>query len=292
MESNAKPGRSTLRSALQLHSLPFFLTQLVAVVGIVVSGWSWQGLALAVGLYYARMFFVTTGYHRYFSHRAFRTSRVYQFVMALGGLTAAQKGPLWWAARHRHHHRHSDQPGDIHSPVQDGFWWSHMGWFLGDELRPEDLKKIPDFAKYPELVWLDHHYWVGPVGFAVSLFLIGGWHALLWGFFVSTTLLWHGTFTINSLSHVFGSRRYETTDDSRNNGLLALITMGEGWHNNHHKWPGSANQGFRWWEYDISDWILRLLALPRIVWDLKRPPARVLAEGLKPTAPVPAPAAS
>ncbi len=273
---------------LRPASWPFVAVQLVAVAGVVVMGWSWSGLLLAVALYYVRMFFITAGYHRYFSHRSYKTSRAFQLVLAVGGATCTQKGPVWWAARHRHHHRYSDLPGDIHSPVRDGFWWSHMGWFMGDDYTEADGVKAPDLAKYPELVWLDRFMHVPPIALAVGLFLAGGWHALLWGFFVSTTLLWHGTFTINSLSHVFGSRRYETTDTSKNNGLLALITMGEGWHNNHHHYQSSANQGFFWWEIDLSYWVLRGLSLFGLVWDLRTPPAAVLAAGRR-TAPVSTP---
>ena len=270
---------------LRPGSWPFVAVQLVAIAGVIAMGWSWSGLLLALGLYYVRMFFITAGYHRYFSHRSYRTSRGFQFLLALGGATCTQKGPLWWAARHRHHHKYSDAPEDIHSPRQDGFWWSHMGWFMGDDYTDEDGKKVPDLAKFPELVWLDRYMMVPPVALAVALFLVGGLHALLWGFFVSTTLLWHGVFTINSLSHVFGSRRYETTDTSRNNGLLALITMGEGWHNNHHHYQSSANQGFFWWELDPSYWILRALALLGIVRELRTPPAAVLAAGRRATVP-------
>jgi stearoyl-CoA desaturase (Delta-9 desaturase) len=277
MQIRAREGRSTLRTALRPGSWPFVGVHLAAVAGVLWMGWSWSGLLLAVALYYARMFFITAGYHRYFAHRSYRTSRPFQFLLALFGSLAVQKGALWWAARHRHHHRFSDQPEDIHSPVQDGFWWSHMGWFLGDDFTDEDRLRIPDFARYPELVWLDRWMLLPPIAFAVICFLIGGAHALLWGFFVSTTLLWHGTFTINSLSHVFGSRRYATPDDSRNNAVLALLTMGEGWHNNHHHYQSSTSQGFFWWEVDPSFWILKILARFGIVWDLRRPPPKALA---------------
>jgi stearoyl-CoA desaturase (Delta-9 desaturase) len=277
METNVRPARSTWRALLRPGSLPFTGVHAVALVGVIASGWSWTGALLAVALYYARMFFVTAGYHRYFSHRSYKTSRFFQFVLAFGGATCTQKGPLWWSARHRHHHKFSDQPEDVHSPVQDGFWWSHVGWFMGDDYTADDARKVPDLAKYPELVWLDRFMLVPPVALAVVLFLAGGWHALLWGYFVSTSILWHGTFTINSLSHVFGSRRFETTDTSRNNALLALITMGEGWHNNHHHYQSSANQGFYWWEVDLSYQLLRTLALFGLVWDLRTPPASILA---------------
>lgn len=259
-----------------VRSLPFFAVHVVAVGGVAWLGWSWTGFALAVGLYYLRMFGVTAGYHRYFSHRAFRTSRAFQLVLALLAMTSVQKGVLWWASHHRVHHKLSDQPGDVHSAKLDGFVWSHVGWILSRKHQTTHVEKIRDLTRYPELVWLDRHYVTPAVVFAVGLFLVGSWWALIWGFFVSTTVLWHGTFTINSLSHLYGRRRYVTTDDSRNNWLLAIVTMGEGWHNNHHYYQRSANQGFYWWEWDPTYYVLKLLAVLGIVWDLHTPPAKVL----------------
>jgi stearoyl-CoA desaturase (delta-9 desaturase) len=260
-----------------LKVVPFVGVHLAAVVGVVILGWSWRGLALAVGLYYARMFFVTAGYHRYFSHRTYRTSRVMQLLLAIGSMTSSQKGVMWWASHHRAHHKFSDQPGDVHSALHHGFLWSHLGWILSEKYEPTDTPRVKDLAKYPELVWLDAWWWIPPTAFAVGLFLVGGWFALVWGFFVSTTLLWHGTFTINSLTHMFGSRRYATTDNSRNNALLAAITMGEGWHNNHHYYQRSTRQGFFWWEFDATYAILRVMALFGLVWDLHDPPAEIVA---------------
>jgi stearoyl-CoA desaturase (Delta-9 desaturase) len=191
------------------------------------------------------------------------------------GASSAQKGPLWWAANHREHHRWSDQPQDIHSPLQRGFWWSHVGWFLVRRHEGTDLDRVKDLAGFPELSWLDRHHWVAPVGLATLLLLAGGWPALLWGFFVSTAVLYHGTFSINSLAHVIGRRRYETGDESRNSLALSLITLGEGWHNNHHFYASSANQGWFWWELDVSYGLLRLLRLAGVVSDLRTPPPRV-----------------
>ena len=257
-------------------SIPFFLIHLVALVGAIWVGFSWKLLLLAVIFYYVRMFGITAGYHRYFSHRAYKTGRVFQFILALLAQSSAQKGVVWWASHHRLHHKKSDQPGDVHSPVLDGFWWSHVGWILSKEHEETDLSRVQDLAKYPELMWLNKHFLVPPTVLAVAIFLIGGAPALIWGFFVSTVVLWHGTFTINSLSHVFGKRRYATTDDSRNNALLAIITMGEGWHNNHHHYQRSANQGFYWWEVDMSYYVLWVLSKVGVVRDLHTPPARVL----------------
>jgi stearoyl-CoA desaturase (delta-9 desaturase) len=232
------------------------------------------------------MFGITAGYHRYFSHRAFRTSRAFQLVLAILGAASAQKGPLWWAAHHRDHHRWSDGPEDIHSPFRHGFWWSHVGWILSRRHDATKLGRVKDLARFAELRWLDRWHLAVPGALAAGLFLAGGLPALLWGFFVSTALLWHGTFVINSLAHVLGSRRYATADGSRNSLLLALVTFGEGWHNNHHFYPSAASQGFFWWEVDVSYYALRALAALGVVRDLRTPPAHVrLAHLRRPGAP-------
>ena len=261
-------------------SWPFWLIHLVAIVGVVRMGFSWKGLAVAIGLYYARMFFVCTAYHRYFSHRTFKTSRLFQFVLACCAQTTAQKGVLWWASHHRWHHKYSDQPQDVHSAKLRGFMYSHVGWILGNEWSATDYKRIGDLTQYPELRFLNHPAFchLPAVAYFLGLYALGGSWLLMWGGFVSTVILWHGTFTINSLSHMFGKRRYKTTDESRNNWFLALVTLGEGWHNNHHHYQSSANQGFRWWEVDVTYYVLRLLAAVGLVWDLRRPPRHVLED--------------
>ena len=258
-----------------VHNIPFLTIHLIPFAAF------WTGVTrfdviLCASLYFARIFFITAGYHRYFSHRSYKMGRVMQFLMALGGTTAVQKGPLWWAAHHRHHHKFSDQPEDVHSPMK-GFFWSHMGWIMCRKYQPTRLDLIKDFAKYPELRWLNRWHWVPPVALGVACFVAGGWSALVVGFFLSTVLCWHGTYTINSLTHLFGRRRYVTTDTSRNSLVLALVTFGEGWHNNHHYYQSTANQGFFWWEIDISYYVLRLLSLFGLVRDLRTPPAHVLA---------------
>jgi stearoyl-CoA desaturase (delta-9 desaturase) len=271
--------------------LPFIGLHL-ACLGVIWVGFSWFALWTAVVLYAVRMFAITGFYHRYFSHRAFKTSRVVQFLFGLVGATSVQRGPLWWAAHHRNHHRHSDTALDVHSPVQHGFLWSHMGWFLTRAGFRTDRTVIKDLLRFPELRLLDRFDVLVPVALAVGLFLLGGWlerhhpglgtdgpQLLVWGFFVSTVVLFHATVTINSVAHRIGSRRFPTRDDSRNNWLLALITFGEGWHNNHHHFPGSARQGFRWWEFDLTYYALRLLAVFRIVWDLKPVPAGLRRPG-------------
>jgi len=232
-----------------------------------------------------RMFFVTGFYHRYFSHRSFKATRPVQFLMALAGATTVQRGALWWAAHHRHHHKFSDQPEDVHSPIQHHFLWSHIGWITSRRNFPTDFDAIPDLAKFPELRFLDRFDTLIPILMATCLFFIGVWlpeswgtsgsQMLVWAFFVSTVLLFHGTCTINSLTHLFGAKRYKTGDESRNSLILALITLGEGWHNNHHYYQNSTRQGFYWWEIDITFYTLKVLSLFRIVTDLKPVPARV-----------------
>ena len=237
-------------------------------------------LALCAFNYVWRMFGITGGYHRYFAHRSYKTSRVFQFFLAWLGGSAVQKGPLWWAAHHREHHRHSDTPVDPHSPHETSFWWSHVGWILTDEHTSTPWESIPDWAQYRELRILDRLHWVPGTCLGIACYLFAGWSGLVWGFVVSTILLYHGTFTINSLSHLFGNRRYATPDDSRNNFFLALITLGEGWHNNHHHYQSSANQGFFWWEIDISYYILRTFSLFGLVWDLRKPNEKALTHRL------------
>ena len=260
---------------VRISSVPFWAVH-VACLAAFFTGVTWSALAVCLALFWLRMFGVTAGYHRYFAHRSYKTSRPFQFVLALLGTIAVQKGVLWWAANHRDHHKYSDQEGDIHSPLLRGFWWAHVGWILGPDYEDTNLTRIPDMARYPELRWLNDHYLVPPVALAVLLFALGGATWLVWGFFISTTLLWHATFTINSLAHVWGSRRYETTDASRNNVWLALLTMGEGWHNNHHRYMNSARQGFFWWEIDLSYYVLVALSWSGLVWDLHQPPRKLL----------------
>lgn len=272
-------------------SIPYYFVHAVALIGggiaIAQGAVTWVDLVLCGFFYYLRMFGITAGYHRYFSHRAYKTGRAFQFILAFLGTISLQKGVLWWAAHHRAHHKYSDQPRDIHSPVQRGLYWSHMGWFLCGRYDMTDWERIQDFAKYPELRWLNKNFRIPAISSVILMFLvgwlvrgdlIGGLRVGLWGGFISTMLLWHGTFTINSLAHIWGSRRYKTTDDSRNNFFLALITMGEGWHNNHHHYQSTANQGFFWWEVDLSYYVLKMLSWPGIVWDLRTPPRHIVED--------------
>ncbi len=272
--NTAKPA--PVRKIDPVRNIPFFILQVLPFVGVFLVPFAWKWVALCIGIYYLRMFAITGGYHRYFSHRTYKTSRVFQFFMAALAQSSAQKGALWWAANHRHHHKFSDQEEDIHSPLHTGFWWSHVGWILSKDNEKTHWDLISDFKKFPELVFLNKYPHIPAVVLAVTLFLVGGAPALMWGFFMSTFLLWHGTFTINSLSHVFGTRRYTTTDTSRNNFWLALLTLGEGWHNNHHTYQSSTNQGFFWYEIDGTYYVLKALSKVGIVWDLRKPPLELL----------------
>ncbi len=265
----------------------------VGCLGVIWLGWSPVAVVAAALLYVARMFAITAFYHRYFSHRTFRTGRVVQFAFAWLGATSAQRGPIWWAAHHRDHHRHSDEPCDIHSPRHRGVLWSHMGWFFTDEGIDTPESSVPDLLKYPELRWLERWHMLAPVSLALLMFVFGAvlesvapgwgtdrWQMLAW-FCVSTTVLHHATFTINSISHVIGRRRYDTGDDSRNNWLLAILTLGEGWHNNHHFHPGSTRQGFFWWEIDLAYYGLWVMSRLGLVRDLRAPGARVYASSAR-----------
>ncbi|MFZ4573750.1 MAG: acyl-CoA desaturase [Phycisphaerales bacterium] len=260
----------------------------VACATVVWVGWSWTAVAVALAAYLVRMFAITGFYHRYFSHRTFKTSRAAQFVFALLGNAAAQRGPLWWAAHHREHHRHSDTELDVHSPHQHGVLWSHMGWFTAKGAFLTNVKAVPDLAKYPELRFIDRFDTLVPIAYALCMYLLGealatwapglgttGPQMLVWGFVISTVVLYHATYTINSFSHLIGTRRFATGDSSRNNFLLAIITLGEGWHNNHHYFPGAVRQGFYWWEIDVTYYTLWMLQKLGLVWDLNPVPRRV-----------------
>jgi stearoyl-CoA desaturase (Delta-9 desaturase) len=260
-------------------------------LGVLWVGWSWTAAAVAVALYFVRMFAITGFYHRYFSHRSFQTSRFMQFLFAALGSSAIQRGPLWWAAHHRHHHQHSDEEADTHSPRQHGFWWAHMGWITNARNFPTDYSRIKDFAKFPELVFLNRFDALVPLLLGATLYGVGAWlersypglgtsggQLLIWGF-ISTVVLFHCTCFINSLAHVFGRQRFATGDTSRNSLLLALLTLGEGWHNNHHHYMHSTRQGFYWWEIDLTYYGLKALSWTGLIWNLRSVPDEVLEEG-------------
>ncbi|NDC39001.1 MAG: acyl-CoA desaturase [Proteobacteria bacterium] len=268
-----------------------FLLVHVACLSVFFVSFSWFAVGVCVFLYVLRMFAITGGYHRYFSHRTYKTSRFFQFILAFLGACSAQKGPIWWASHHRHHHQHSDTEEDMHSAKFHGIWFSHVGWILSSRFVGTRNDLVKDLLAFPEICWLERNHLFPPVLLAVGLFFLGmfletaapglGTNAtqlLVWGFFVSTVLLYHGTFLINSGCHLIGNKRFKTTDESRNNLILALITLGEGWHNNHHRYPGSERQGFYWWEIDISHYILKGLEKLGLVWDLREPPERIYQE--------------
>ncbi|MDF1811237.1 MAG: acyl-CoA desaturase [Verrucomicrobiales bacterium] len=276
---------------IDLRGIPPYLILHGGCLAVYFTGWSWFAIGAAVFLYLVRMFAITAFYHRYFSHRAFKTSRFMQFVFAALGNTAFQRGPLWWALNHRHHHKHSDHVDDKHSPKQFGFFWSHLGWLTDTENLSTDYKKIKDFARFPELVFLNRYNLIVPALYVAGLAATGwlletfapglGTNAgqlVVWGFFISTVALLHVTLLVNSLAHVWGKRRFDTGDHSRNNWLIAVLTLGEGWHNNHHRYQHSARQGFFWFELDVSYYLLKLMERLGLIYDLKPVPQRVYDE--------------
>ncbi|MEM7152437.1 MAG: acyl-CoA desaturase [Myxococcota bacterium] len=263
---------------------PFLAVQVLGVIGAIAGifmGAPASAWICALVLFWARMFGVTAGYHRYFSHRTFKTGRVFQFLLAFLAMSTAQRGVLWWAAHHRDHHKHSDEDRDVHSPIRWGFWHSHAGWIY-DHNDQFDWKRVKDFTKYPELVILEKLWLAPPIILGVACFMALGVWGLFIGFFFSTFVVWHSTFTINSLAHVWGKRRYATSDDSRNNWVLALLTLGEGWHNNHHHHMNSCRQGFFWWEVDMAYYTLKALSVVGLVWDIREPPKRIYEAGSEP----------
>ena len=258
----------------------FFIMHLLPLLSI-YTGIEKRHLIYLLLHYVVGMLAIILGYHRYFSHHTFRMNRFFQFILAFLAQSTAQKGVLWWASHHRVHHKHSDTPQDLHSPRQNGFWYSHFGWFLSTKYGDTDCGLIKDFAKYPELVWLNRYHFIPPVISGVCFLVFLGPSALWFSFFLGIVLLWHGTYTINSLSHVWGRVRYNTGDDSKNNWFLAIITLGEGWHNNHHHYMHSARQGFFWYEFDIGYYILKILALLRVVKKVRKVPKNIKYTGLK-----------
>lgn len=262
-----------------------------ALLGVLWTGVSAFAVWVAAALFVVRAFGLTAGYHRYFAHRAFRTGRGFQFALAWLGASAAQLGPLWWAAHHRRHHLHSDTEIDLHSPTVSGFWWAHMGWLLCPRYSASDLAILPDFARFPELRWLDRYHFAAPAALIAALYALGaaleryapglgtsGAQLVVVGFFASTVVLYHVTFAVNSLGHLVGDQPFETGEHSRNNFWLALITLGDGWHNNHHRFPAAARHGLRWWEFDATYTALRGLAALGWVWDLRPMPPGALRE--------------
>ena len=270
-----------------LRCMPYWLVYLGALLPFWV-GWSKEALIVCFLSYMARMFAITGFYHRYFSHKTFKTSRITQFLFALLGASAGQRGPLWWAAHHRRHHKTADKPSDPHSPVQHTFLWSHLLWFVSYKNFPTIKKNVPDLSRYPELRFLDRYDLLVPVIYGAALFIAGtffqnphgnsmhnGILFLVWGFFVSTFFLHQSTFLVNSLAHLYGKKAFKTKDNSRNNLFVALLTLGEGWHNNHHFYPSSSRQGFLWWQVDITYYLLLLMEKMGLIWQLSPVPVRI-----------------
>jgi stearoyl-CoA desaturase (delta-9 desaturase) len=301
-----KNPRGINQESLDFSVCVQFLFMHVACLLVIWTGISATAVIVCLALYVVRMFAITAGFHRLFAHRTYRTGRVFQFLMAFVGTASYQKGPLWWAAHHRSHHLHADKEPDLHSPLAHSLWQSHVGWFLSRESQATDRVLVSNLVKYRDLRFLDRYYSLPPILLAVSTFFLGvileryapglgtsGWQMLVWGFFISTVLLYHGTFTVNSLAHIFGKRRFATEDNSRNNWFVALITLGEGWHNNHHHYPSSERQGIYWWEIDVSHYVLRSLSWLGVVWDLRAHPSNIASmqiipatnKSFEPTAP-------
>ncbi len=285
MSNPSSPKTISLRGSLS------FLSVHVICLLAFWTGVSWTAVAAMFLFYVIRAFGLTGGYHRYFSHHSYKTSRVFQFILAWIGASAAQLGPLWWAGHHRDHHRYADTQFDIHSPVRDGFWWSHVGWVLCQDFVPTKEENMAEFIKFPEIKFLNKYHFLPPLTLVLFLFGLGWYFQLyvptlhttptqmvIWGFFISTVILYHTTFMTNSVAHLLGSRRFKTKDESRNNLILAILTLGEGWHNNHHRYAASERQGFFWWEIDMTHYILSVFSWFGIVWDLKAPPHSIYEE--------------
>jgi stearoyl-CoA desaturase (delta-9 desaturase) len=291
-QNNYNPDVTTPNKIDWIRTSPFILLNLGCLLVFYV-GFSWVAFTTALVLYFSRVFFIGAFYHRYFSHKTYQTNRFWQFIFALMAGTCIQRGPLWWASHHRQHHMCSDEPNDVHSPIQHGFWWSHMGWFMSKNHFHYNPDRVRDLSRYPELVFLTRYDSLMPIVLFISLFVAGSlMHAyapqlgtsagqmVVWGFCISTIALFHTTVTINSVSHVLGKKRFKTSDNSRNNIFLALITLGEGWHNNHHHYPATARQGFMWWEIDVTYYMLKLMEKMGIIWDVKNVPKSVLQKDL------------
>ena len=275
-----------------IRALPFILLNL-SCVAVFWVGFSWVAVSTAFVLWFVRVFSIGAFYHRYFSHRTFKANRFWQLIFAIMGGMAVQRGPLWWATHHRQHHMYADEYEDAHSPVRHGFLWSHIGWFMSKKHYYYNPERVKDLTRFPELVFLDRFDSLVPILLGVSLFVAGvlmqhfapdlgtsGWQMLVWGFSISTIAVFHTTVSINSISHRWGKRRYKTKDNSHNSLFLALLTLGEGWHNNHHHYPGTARQGFKWWEIDITFYVLKIMERLRIISDVRGVPKAILDKNL------------
>ncbi len=259
----------------------FWLVQVSALLIFFVSPFRWPLVALWAVSHFLRALGLTLIFHRYLAHRAFKMNRAARFVWTLIGTASMQKGPLWWAGHHVNHHRFADRDGDPHSPMVSGVYYAHIGWFLNDtkhdRLEPTN-PVMRDFGNVPELAWLEKYFFVPPAALAVAMYAIGGLPWLAWGFCLPTMTLAHATFCINTVNHLFGSRRFDTFDESRNNVFTAFFAVGEGWHNNHHRYQRAARNGFYWWEFDPTWYVIRTMQMVGLVWDVQAVPKRVYEE--------------
>ncbi len=276
--------------ALPRHDKPNFFTSAVLAVlhiGAIAAlfMFSWKALIVTVALYWITIGFgISLGYHRLHTHRSFQVPLGLEYLFALFGAMTLEGGPIFWVATHRIHHQKSDQAGDPHSP-RDGAWWAHIGWILFGETNHNNTKMMskyaPDLAKHRFYIWLNNYHWVPTVVLAAVLFAIGGLPLMLWAVCVRIVVGLHATWLVNSATHLWGTRRFETKDDSRNSWWVALMTFGEGWHNNHHAHPTSARHGLAWYEFDIS-WIslkiMKVLGIAKNIRVAKLPEREAVRE--------------
>jgi stearoyl-CoA desaturase (delta-9 desaturase) len=266
---------------MTMISMVVFWTVQASALLVFAVPFAWPLVALWAASHFLRAIGLTLAFHRYFAHRAFQMSRPARFLWTLIGTAAMQKGPLWWAGHHINHHRFADREGDPHSPAVSGFYYAHIGWFLNDARHDRLAATNPvvrDFSSAPEIVWLERYHFVPPLALAVAMFLAGGWPWLIWGFCLPTMTLAHATFAINTINHMFGSRRFETRDASRNNVFTAVFAAGEGWHNNHHRYQRAARNGFYWWEFDPTWYVIRAMKAVGLAWDVQVVPTRIYEE--------------
>ena len=287
MTAVAPRPAATRRTRHLKFTMPFVLVHVSCLLVFFV-GVSWFALAFSALVYMVRGVGITGFYHRKLSHHAFKTSRTVQFIGAWCGTMAAQGGPLWWVAHHRRHHHTSDLEGDLHSPTVHNLRTAHYGWLMEPSADPTHLDDVQDLAKYPELRWLDNNAAVPLLALAVSTWLAGilfgrvmpwtntdGPQLMVWSFLIGTVAIWHATFAINSFCHRFGKHPHDTADASTNNWLFGILALGEGWHNNHHTFPGSARQGYSRAQVDFTHGVIRMLERLKLAGDLHPVPDRL-----------------
>ncbi len=244
-------------------------------VGAVAALWftSWTNVIVALALHWLAVGLgISLGYHRLHTHRGYKTSRAFEYFLAICGTLTLEGGPIFWVATHRVHHQHSDHDGDPHTP-HDGGFWAHVGWILFGHTRHNNTvlmsKYAPDLGADPFYRWLNSYHYVPLILLGIVLLAVGGWGMVLWGIALRVTVGLHATWLVNSATHMWGSRRFPTRDDSKNSWWVALLTFGEGWHNNHHAHPVSARHGLAWYEFDVSWITLKALRALGVVRELK-----------------------